>query len=110
MLNYVDDDLVEDDREAILTLVLDTASYREWWRVSGWIHAVCARWSNERFEAHVRALVWSEVDDDRIRGLRLLPHVLRSPLDAGDRHHLEPIVVEAAHGRGPGAGLVESLS
>jgi len=110
MLTYIPNALTDDDRASILDVLVDSASYSERWGASGWIHRTSRTWAGDEFDARVRELIRSEDPEVKRRGIRLLPHAIRIPLDAGERHQLEPIVLEAAHDRGPGAGLVESLA
>src|SRR5207237_6551897 len=89
MLAYLPDGLRDADRDSVLEVVLDTADYEDWWRASGWVRRMCQRFADDRFAARIADLALSNHEEAQRRGLRLLPHVLRTPLDADQRHLLE---------------------
>jgi hypothetical protein len=94
----------------VLDALLESADDDDWHRVSDWVRTLATRYTSESFDRRVRSMALSSDDAVARRGLRLLPSAIRQPLDAGERLALEPRILEAVHGRGPGEGVVESLS
>jgi len=109
MLAYVPGGL-EGQGPAVLDLLIDSADDAEWLRVSTWVRQLCRRFTNDAFDKRVRGMALSSDEATARRGLRLLPSAIRRPLDAGERLALEPRIIDAAHGRGPGINVIESLA
>ena len=109
MLCYVPTGL-EEQGPAVLEVTLDAAGEADWWRVAGWASSLCRRFADDEFDEKIRTLAFSSEEASARRGLRLLPSGLRQPLDPPQRLHLESIIVDAVHERGPGIGLMESLA
>lgn len=95
---------------AVHDVLVDTADYGEWWRASRWVWELGRRFTTDEFASKIRNMALSSDEAVARRGLRLLAGSNRHPLDAGERLALEHIILDAAHGRGPGSGLVESLA
>jgi hypothetical protein len=109
MLSYVAQGL-EGMESAVHDVLVETANYEEWWRVSRWVWELGRRFTTDDFASKIRKMALSNDEAEARRGLRLLAGSNRQPLDAGERLALEHIVLDAAQGRGPGTGLVESLA
>ncbi len=109
MLAYVPDGL-EGQGPTVLDVLLDSSDDADWLRISGWVGRLCRRFTNDEFDRRVRDMALSSDESIARRGLRLLASAIRQPLDAGERLALEARILDAAHDRGPGVHLVESLA
>jgi hypothetical protein len=110
MLCYLPIGLQEQDRQAVLDVLFDTAHDDDWYRVNGWIYPLCRRFADEDFARKIQGLALSSDELDARVGLRLLPITVRGPLNSAEKSQLAGIVLEAVHDRGPGAHLMESLA
>lgn len=109
MLTYLPGGL-DDQRLAIIDVLIDAAGDAEWWRVARWVRRLCSLVHGLGFEATVKSLAFSTESDAARRGLRLLPSALVAPLGTAERAAVEHVIVEAVHDRGPAVGVMEGLA